>query len=49
MADRCLQCEEHAELHKGNWLGLGDQKAPCEPCRDHAENGCPDRRKIRWW
>ncbi|MFC1260657.1 hypothetical protein ACIGKG_04985 [Streptomyces rochei] len=47
--DRCLQCEEHAELHKGNWLGLGPQNEPCGPCEDHAKNGCPDRRKIRWW
>jgi hypothetical protein len=49
MADRCPQCEEHAELHRGNWLGLGDQNTRCEPCEDHAKNGCPDRRKIRWW
>ncbi|MET9190121.1 pRL2-8 [Streptomyces tendae] len=46
---RCPQCEEHAELHKGNWLGLGQDNDPCEPCEDHAKNGCPDRRKIRWW
>ncbi|WP_432130592.1 hypothetical protein [Streptomyces tendae] len=48
-AGHCAQCEEHAELHKGNWLGLGDQSKPCLPCEDHAKNGCPDRRKIRWW
>ncbi|MFC5802784.1 hypothetical protein [Streptomyces formicae] len=48
--DDCAQCVEHAELHKGNWLGLGDQKTPCEPCEDHARNGCdPDRRKTSWW
>ncbi|MEU3528852.1 pRL2-8 [Streptomyces sp. NPDC038707] len=49
MPDRCEQCEEHAVLHKGNWLGLGDQKTPCEACEDHARNGCPDRPKLRWW
>ncbi len=48
--DKCQQCEEHAELHRGNWLGLGPQNKPCEPCEDHAANGCGlDRRKIRWW
>lgn len=46
---RCPQCEAHAELHKDNWLGLGQDNDPCEPCEDHAKNGCPDRRKIRWW
>lgn len=48
--DACPQCEEHAELHKGNWLGLGDQKTPCPECEDHANNGCPDRRQTwSWW
>jgi hypothetical protein len=40
MSDRCQQCEEHAELHKGNWLGTGRDNAPCGPCEDHARNGC---------
>ncbi|WPO70221.1 pRL2-8 [Streptomyces sp. KN37] len=47
--DRCIPCEQHAELHKGNWLGIGQPKEPCAQCEDHARNGCPDRRKIRWW
>ncbi|MFD0074285.1 pRL2-8 [Streptomyces sp. NPDC127166] len=48
--DECKQCVEHAELHKGNWLGLGPQNEPCGPCEDHAKNGCPDRRPKRsWW
>jgi hypothetical protein len=48
--NRCPQCEQHAELHRGNW-GFGDQSKRCEPCEDHANNGCPDRRKkqSRWW
>jgi hypothetical protein len=51
VSDRCPQCEEHAELHKGNWLGLGPQNEPCPPCEDHARNGCPDKRKKQsvWW
>lgn len=51
MAEKtCAQCEEHAELHRGNWLGLGDQSDPCLPCEDHAANGCPDKRKkFSWW
>lgn len=51
MKDRCAQCEEHAELHKGNWLGLGKQNEPCPPCEDHAANGCSDKRKKKssWW
>jgi hypothetical protein len=49
--ESCPQCEEHAQLHSGNWLGLGDQSKPCEPCEDHARNGCPDKRKKKssWW
>lgn len=43
--DECAQCVEHARLHAGNWLGLGDQNKPCLPCEDHAKNGCGlDRR-----
>ena len=49
MAERCEQCEEHARLHAGNWLGLGHANDRCEPCEDHAANGCPDRRKTSWW
>jgi hypothetical protein len=37
----CAQCVEHAQLHRGNWFGFGDQKTPCLPCEDHAKNGCP--------
>ncbi|MFJ9027304.1 hypothetical protein ACIRQP_02015 [Streptomyces sp. NPDC102274] len=47
--DRCEQCEEHARLHSGNWLGIGRDNEPCEPCEDHARNGCPDRRNKSWW
>lgn len=46
---RCKQCEEHAELHKGNWLGIGKANEPCKQCEDHARNGCPGSPKIRWW
>jgi hypothetical protein len=43
--DRCPQCEEHARLHSGNWLGLGPANKRCLPCEDHAKNGCSlDRR-----
>jgi hypothetical protein len=48
MRDECPQCEEHARLHAGNWLGIGRNER-CEPCEDHAKNGCPDRRKKSWW
>lgn len=42
MAERCIPCEEHAELHKGNW-GFGPQNEPCLECEAHAEmhsSGC---------
>lgn len=35
MAERCLPCEEHAELHKGNW-GFGRANEPCRQCEEHA-------------
>ncbi|MGH4027832.1 hypothetical protein ACQB60_02710 [Actinomycetota bacterium Odt1-20B] len=34
MAERCIPCEQHAELHKGNWLGIGQE--PCAQCEQHA-------------
>ena len=37
----CAQCEEHARLHSSNWLGIGRANDRCEPCEDHAKNGCP--------
>jgi hypothetical protein len=33
----CKQCEEHAKLHSGNWLGLGPQNDPCPQCEAHAK------------
>ena len=45
----CAQCVQHARLHAGNLLGLGDQRTPCGPCEDHAQNGCPDKRNKSWW
>ncbi|GLP64285.1 hypothetical protein TUSST3_09050 [Streptomyces sp. TUS-ST3] len=39
--EECAQCVEHAELHKGNWLGFGKANDRCPPCEDHAKNGCP--------
>lgn len=33
---RCVPCEQHAELHKGNW-GFGPKNARCEQCEQHAE------------
>lgn len=42
--ERCKPCEEHAELHKGNVLGLGGQNDPCLQCEAHARmhsgDGC---------
>jgi hypothetical protein len=35
MADRCIPCEEHAELHKGN-PGFGPMNEPCAQCEEHA-------------
>ncbi|WP_055566019.1 hypothetical protein [Streptomyces atriruber] len=35
MSERCLQCEAHAELHKGNW-GFGEANAECPQCESHA-------------
>lgn len=32
----CAQCEEHARLHSGNWLGIG-RRERCIPCEQHAE------------
>jgi hypothetical protein len=37
----CAQCVQHAQMHSGNWLGLGPANAPCPSCEDHAANGCP--------
>lgn len=34
---RCIPCEQHAELHKGNWLGIGKDNEPCPQCEQHAE------------
>jgi len=28
MPAQCAQCIEHARLHSGNWLGIGDQNKP---------------------
>jgi hypothetical protein len=33
--ERCIPCEQHAELHKGNW-GFGPQNEPCQQCEEHA-------------
>ncbi|WP_369211343.1 pRL2-8 [Streptomyces flavofungini] len=40
-AKECAQCVAHAQLHKGNWLGIGKDNTPCAACEDHAANGCP--------
>lgn len=40
----CAQCEEHAKLHSGNWLGIGPANDPCPQCeahaRMHSSEGC---------
>lgn len=41
--DRCAQCEEHAVLHRGNFLGFGPANARCEPCENHARTQCGRR------
>jgi hypothetical protein len=48
MDDRdCAQCVQHAELHKGNWFGLGSANDPFPACEDHARFGCPGINRKR--
>jgi hypothetical protein len=37
MSEPCEVCEYHAELHSGNWLGIGPANEPCLTCEYHAE------------
>jgi hypothetical protein len=47
VAEGCAQCEEHAVLHRGNWLGIGPQE-DCPQCLAHVELHKQERR-VRWW
>lgn len=34
--ESCKQCEEHAKLHSGNWLGIV-REDPCPQCEAHVK------------